>query len=67
MNDPMPLGWDKAGGAIAQEKEERAMRLVRLREMVNASIEEGGVLSDEEIIRVLDAAAAELTAEGRAR
>lgn len=43
------------------------MRLVRLREMVNASIEEGGVLSDEEIIRVLDAAAAELTAEGRAR
>ena len=44
--------------------EEREARLRALRDMVNASIEEGGDLSDEDIGKDLDAAAAKLAEEG---
>ncbi|GLS17655.1 antitoxin ParD1 [Labrys miyagiensis] len=44
--------------------EEREAKLRALRDMVNASIEEGGDLSDEDIGRDLDAAAERLAQEG---
>lgn len=44
--------------------EEREAKLQALREMVNASIDEGGYLSDDEVGKALDAAAAQLAAEG---
>lgn len=44
--------------------EEREAKLQALRDMVNASIDEGGDLSDDEIGRVLDTAATQLAAEG---
>ena len=41
--------------------EEREAKLMALREMLNASIEAGGEVSDEELDADLDAQAAELT------
>jgi antitoxin ParD1/3/4 len=43
--------------------EEREAKLQALRDMLNASIEAGGEVSDEELDAALDAKAAELTKE----
>ena len=44
--------------------EEREAKLQALRDMVNASIDEEGSLSDDEVGKALDAAATQLAAEG---
>jgi antitoxin ParD1/3/4 len=80
MNVSIGSRWEEFVAAIVEEGrygsasevvreglrlvEEREAKLRALRDMVNASISEGGDLSDEDIGAALDAQAAKLAQEG---
>ncbi len=80
MNVSIGRRWEEFVAAIVEEGrygsasevvreglrlvEEREAKLHALRDMVNASISEGGDLSDEDIGAALDAQAAKLAQEG---
>jgi antitoxin ParD1/3/4 len=64
VSDIVKLGRYGSASEVVREGlrlvEEREAKLVALREMLNASIEAGGEVSDEELDAALDAKAAEL-------